>query len=71
MEEEWWDSGESGKTTPDEPKSEVIGNSEKVTNTLSEEVNLDSRESGTTPPVDLKVWLLLNQKKLLIHYQEK
>ena len=49
MEEEWWDSGESGKTPPDEHKSEVIGNSEKVTNTLSEEVNLDSRESGNTP----------------------
>jgi hypothetical protein len=47
MEEEWWDSGESGKTTPDEPKSEVIAKSEKVTNTLSGEVNLSSGKQYT------------------------
>ncbi|MGY8703802.1 MAG: hypothetical protein ACKVGY_05665, partial [Candidatus Poseidoniales archaeon] len=64
MEEEWWDSGESGKTTPDEPKSEVIGNSEKVTNTLSEEVNLDSRESGTTPPDGPKSVVIAKSEKV-------
>ena len=47
MEEEWWNSEESENTPPDGPKTVVISNSEKVTNTLSGEVNLSSVDQHT------------------------